>query len=118
MTNRGGGGNRGANVAKWRFRASGGRFAEAAKLYRRSSKGIRGKESADSLGLIEAAAGNLTERREIVARSVSVQAANVPVMQTTPQLLCQLGQFETAGTVCRKGLELAADKTSTSLCRC
>jgi protein O-GlcNAc transferase len=90
----------------------GGRFAEAAKLYRKIIKrNPREANALHSLGLIEAAAGNLTEAAQLMARSVSVQAANVPFMQNYATVLCQLGQFETAGTVCRKGLELDAANT-------
>jgi protein O-GlcNAc transferase len=90
----------------------GGRFAEAAKLYRKIIKrNPREANALHSLGLIEAAAGNLNEAAQLMARSVSVQAANVPFMQNYATVLCQLGQFETAGTVCRKGLELDAANT-------
>ena len=86
-----------------------GRFAEAAKLYRKViKKNPREANALHSLGIIESAGGNLTEAAQLMARSVSVQPANIQFIQNYVTVLCQLGQFETAGTVCRRGLELDA----------
>jgi predicted O-linked N-acetylglucosamine transferase (SPINDLY family) len=41
-----------------------------------------------------------------MARSLSVQATNVPFMQNYATVLCQLGEYQTAATVCLKGLQL------------
>jgi len=86
-----------------------GKFAEAAKLYRKVIKRQpREANALHSLGIIEAAAGNLAEAAQLMARSVSVQATNIQFIQNYVTVLCQLGQFETASTACRKGLELDA----------
>jgi tetratricopeptide (TPR) repeat protein len=43
-----------------------------------------------------------------MARSLEVQPKNIQFIQNYVTVLCQLGQFETASTVCRRGLELDA----------
>ncbi|SDS06307.1 tetratricopeptide repeat protein [Bradyrhizobium canariense] len=84
-----------------------GKFAEAAKLYRKIIKrNPRESNALHSLGIIEAADGNLGEAARLMARSLSVQTTNVQFMQNYATVLCQLGDFETAGGVCLKGLEI------------
>jgi len=84
-----------------------GKFAEAAKLYRKVIKrNPREANALHSLGIIEAAAGNRTEAAQLMARSVSVQPANIQFIQNYVTVLCQLGQFETASAACGKGLGL------------
>jgi protein O-GlcNAc transferase len=83
-----------------------GKFAEAAKLYRKIIKRNPTESHAlHSLGIIEAASGNSAEAARLMARSLSVQPANVQFMQNYATVLCQLEQYETAGAVCLKGLE-------------
>jgi protein O-GlcNAc transferase len=85
----------------------GGKFAEAAKLYRSVIKANpREADALHSLGLIEAAKGNAAEAAGLMARSLSVQPANVQFMQNYATVLCQLGEYETAIEVSSKGLEL------------
>ena len=84
-----------------------GKFAEAAKLYRKIIKrNPREAHALHSLGIIEAADGNTAEAARLMARSLSVQATNVPFMQNYATVLCQLGEYQTAATVCLKGLQL------------
>src|SRR5215475_11502818 len=84
-----------------------GKFAEAAKLYRKViRRNPREANALHSLGIIEAAAGNLKEAAELMARSVSVQPGNIQFIQNHVTVLCQLGQFEAASAACGKGLEL------------
>jgi protein O-GlcNAc transferase len=84
-----------------------GKFAEAAKLYRKIiRRNPRAAPALHSLGIIEAANGNRTEAAQLMARSLAVQAANVPFMQNYATVLCQLEQFEAAAEVCLKGLAL------------
>jgi predicted O-linked N-acetylglucosamine transferase (SPINDLY family) len=83
-----------------------GRFAEAAKLYRKVvRKNPREANALHSLGLIEAASGNRLEAAQLMARSVALQPANIQFIQNHATVLCQLGQFETASEACRNGLE-------------
>ena len=83
-----------------------GKFADAAKLYRKVIKwNPRESNALHSLGIIEAANGNLAEAARLMARSLSVQAANIQFMQNYATVLCQLGDYETAGAVCLKGLQ-------------
>jgi len=85
----------------------GGKFADAAKLYRKIIK--RNPKEANalhSLGLIEAASGNRAEAAQLMARSLQVQAGNVQFIQNYATVLCQLGQFKTASDICLKGLEV------------
>jgi predicted O-linked N-acetylglucosamine transferase (SPINDLY family) len=82
-----------------------GRFAEAAKLYRKVLKRHpREPNALHSLALIESAAGNLTEAAQLMARSLAVQPDNIQFIQNYVTVLCQLGRFETAGAECAKGL--------------
>jgi protein O-GlcNAc transferase len=84
-----------------------GKFADAAKLYRKIIK--RNPKEANalhSLGLIEAASGNRAEAVQLMARSLQVQAGNVQFMQNYATVLCQIGQFKTASDICLKGLEV------------
>jgi protein O-GlcNAc transferase len=91
-----------------------GKFAEAAKLYRKIIKrNPREPHALHSLGIIEAAGGNSAEAARLMARSLSVQPANIQFMQNYATVLCQLEQYETAGAVCLKGLE--ADRTNVYL---
>jgi predicted O-linked N-acetylglucosamine transferase (SPINDLY family) len=84
----------------------GGKFAEAAKLYRKIIKrNPRQAHALHSLGIIEAADGNHAEAARLMARSLSVQPANIPFMQNYATVLCQLGEYKTAGEVCLRGLE-------------
>lgn len=83
-----------------------GKFAEAAKLYRKIIKrNPRQAHALHSLGIIEAANGNHAEAARLMARSLSVQATNIQFMQNYATVLCQLEQYETASAVCLKGLE-------------
>ena len=89
-----------------------GKFAEAAKLYRKVIKrNPREANALHSLGLIEAAAGNLAEAAQLMARSVSVQPNNIQFIQNHVTVLCQLGQFATASEACLKGLALDGANT-------
>lgn len=84
-----------------------GRFAEAAKLYRKVIKrNPKQPHALHSLGIIEAANGNLAEAARLMARSLSAEAANLDFMQNYATVLCQLGQFETARQVCISGLAI------------
>src|ERR1700733_9174013 len=92
----------------------GGKFAEAAKLYRKIIKrNPRQSHALHSLGIIEAADGNHAEAARLMARSLSVQPANIPFLQNYATVLCQLGEYKTAGEVCLRGLE--ADGTNAYL---
>jgi protein O-GlcNAc transferase len=83
-----------------------GKFAEAAKLYRKVIKSNPGEAHAlHSLGIIEAANGNRAEAAHLMARSLSVQTTNIQFMQNYATVLCQLEQYEAATAVCLKGLE-------------
>ena len=67
----------------------GGKFAEAARLYRKIIKrNPREANALHSLGIIEAADGNLAEAARLMARSSSVQPANIPFMQNHATVLC------------------------------
>jgi predicted O-linked N-acetylglucosamine transferase (SPINDLY family) len=91
-----------------------GKFAEAAKLYRKIIKrNPREPHALHSLGIIEAASGNAAEAARLMARSLSVQTTNVQFMQNYATVLCQLEQYEAARAVCLKGLE--ADGTNVYL---
>jgi protein O-GlcNAc transferase len=91
-----------------------GQLAEAEKLYRKIIKFNPGQPHAlHYLGTIEAANGNNAEAARLMARSLSVQTANIQFMQNYATVLCQLGQYETASAVCLKGL--AADRTNAYL---
>jgi protein O-GlcNAc transferase len=84
-----------------------GKFAEAAKLYRKIIKSNpREAHALHSLGIIEAAGGNHAEAARLMARSLAVQTTNIPFMQNYATVLCQLQQFEAAGAICLKGLQL------------
>ncbi len=84
-----------------------GRFAEAAKLYRKVIKrNPKQPHALHSLGIIEAANGNLAEAARLMARSLSAEPANLDFMQNYATVLCQLGQFETARQVCMSGLAI------------
>ena len=90
----------------------GGKFAEAAKLYRKIiRRNPRAAHALHSLGIIEAASGNRSEAAQLMARSLAVETANVPFMQNYATVLCQLEQFEAATEVCLKGLALEGDNT-------
>jgi protein O-GlcNAc transferase len=83
----------------------GGKFAEAAKLYRKIiRRNPRAAHALHSLGIIEAANGNRAEAAQLMARSLAVETANVSFMQNYATVLCQLEQFEAATEVCLKGL--------------
>jgi protein O-GlcNAc transferase len=83
-----------------------GKFAEAAKLFRKILKRNPSEPHAlHSLGIIEAEGGNAAEAARLMARSLSVQPTNIQFMQNYVRVLCQLGDYQTAGTVCLKGLE-------------
>jgi protein O-GlcNAc transferase len=59
-----------------------GKFAEAAKLYRKIIKSNpRESNALHSLGIIEAAGGNSAEAARLMARSLAVQTTNVQFMQ-------------------------------------
>jgi protein O-GlcNAc transferase len=91
-----------------------GKFADAAKLYRKIIKRNPTQSHAlHSLGIIEAADGNRAEAARLMARSLSVQPANVPFMQNYATVLCQLEEYKTASEVCLRGLE--ADGSNTYL---
>jgi protein O-GlcNAc transferase len=91
-----------------------GQLAEAGKLYRKIIKFNPGQPHAlHYLGTIEAANGNNVEAARLMARSLSIQTANVQFMQNYATVLCQLGQYETAGAVCLKGL--VTDRTNAYL---
>jgi hypothetical protein len=82
-----------------------GKFAEAAKLYRKViKKNPREANALHSLALIEAAAGNRAEAAQLMARSLAVQPKNIQFIQNYVTVLCQIGKFETASTECRRGL--------------
>src|SRR6266702_7336149 len=86
-----------------------GKFAEAAALYRKIIKrNPREAHALHSLGLIEAANGNPAEAARLMARSWSVQPANIQFVQNYATVLCQLGQYEAASAACLKGLEIDA----------
>src|SRR5262245_50501152 len=86
-----------------------GKFAEAAKLYRKVIKRHpREANALHSLALIEAAAGNRAEAAQLMARPLAVQPKNIQFIQNYVTVLCQLGQFEAASTAGRRGLELEA----------
>ena len=92
----------------------GGKFAEAAKLYRKVIKSNpRQPHALHSLGIIEAADGNNAEAARLMARSLAVQPANIQFMQNYATVLCQLQQYEAASAICLKGL--AADSANTYL---
>ena len=83
-----------------------GKFAEAAKLYRKVIKSNpRQPHALHSLGIIEAANGNNADAARLMARSLSIQTTNLQFMQNYATVLCQLKQYETARAVCLKGLE-------------
>jgi protein O-GlcNAc transferase len=84
-----------------------GRFAEAAKAYRKVIKrNPKQPHALHSLGVIEAANGNYGEAAQLMARSLVGEAANLDFMQNYATVLCQLGQFETARQVCVRGLAI------------
>ena len=86
-----------------------GKFAEAAKLYRKViKKNPREANALHSLALIEAATGNRAEAAQLMARSLTVQPKNIQFIQNYVTVLCQIGKFETASTECRRGLEFDA----------
>jgi protein O-GlcNAc transferase len=86
-----------------------GKFVEAAALYRKIIKrNPREAHALHSLGIIETANGNPAEAARLMARSLSVQPANVQFAQNYATVLCQLGQYEAASAVCLKGLEIDA----------
>jgi protein O-GlcNAc transferase len=92
----------------------GGKYADAAKLYRKILKrNPRQSHALHSLGIIEAADGNHAEAARLMARSLSVQPASVPFMQNYATVLCQLEEYKTASEVCLRGLE--ADSTNAYL---
>jgi protein O-GlcNAc transferase len=92
----------------------GGKFAEAAKLYRKVIKwNPRESNALHSLGIIEAANGNPAEAARLMARSLSIQTTNIQFMQNYATILCLLGDYETASAVCLRGLE--ADSTNVYL---
>ncbi|HTB00933.1 MAG TPA: tetratricopeptide repeat protein [Bradyrhizobium sp.] len=83
-----------------------GRFAEAAKLYRKIIKSNpREANALHSLAIIEAANGNRAEAARLMGRSLSVQPTNIQFAQNYATVLCQLQDFATAGAVCLKALE-------------
>lgn len=84
-----------------------GKFAEAARLYRKIIK--RNPKEANalhSLGIVEAAAGNHAEAAQLMARSLQVDKANVLFIQNYATVLCHLGRFKAAGDVCLEGLRV------------
>jgi tetratricopeptide (TPR) repeat protein len=82
-----------------------GKFAEAAKLYRKViKKNPREANALYSLALIEATAGNRAEAAQLMARSLAMQPKNIQFIQNYVTVLCQIGKFETASTECRRGL--------------
>ena len=84
-----------------------GNFADAAKLYRKVIRqDPRQANALHSLGIIESAGGNLADGAALMARSLALQPANIEFIQNYATVLSQLGQFETASSVCLKGLEL------------
>ena len=88
-----------------------GKFADAAKVYRKIIKrNPRQPHALHSLGIIEAANGNQGEAAQLMARSLSVQPTNLDFTQNYASVLCQLGRFEAACEVCRKGLEIDGNR--------
>ena len=89
-----------------------GRFAEAAKLYRKIIKSNpREANALHSLAIIEAANGNPAEAARLMGRSLSVQPTNIQFAQNYATVLCQLGEYKTAGEVCLRGLEADGNNT-------
>jgi protein O-GlcNAc transferase len=84
-----------------------GRFAEAAKAYRKViRRNPKQPHALHSLGVIETANGNHGEAAQLMARSLVVEPTNLDFMQNYATVLCQLGQFETARQVCARGLAI------------
>src|SRR5262245_65441648 len=84
-----------------------GKFAEAAKLYRKViKKNPREANALHSLVLIEAAAGSRAEAAQLMARPLAVQPKNIQFIRNYVTVLCQIGKFKTASTECSRGLEL------------
>jgi predicted O-linked N-acetylglucosamine transferase (SPINDLY family) len=84
-----------------------GKFNDAAKLYRKIIKwNPRSIHALHSLGVIEAANGNLIEAARLMARSLSVQPTNIQFIENYATVLCQLGDYRTALDVSLKACSI------------
>lgn len=91
-----------------------GRYDEAAALYRKIiNRNPRLHHALHSLGVIEAAKGNLKEAASLMVRSLSIQPLNLTFIENCATVLCQMGDYNAALDTCLKGLEV--DKNNTTL---
>lgn len=84
-----------------------GKFSDAATLYRKIIKlNPRSVHALHSLGVIEAANGNLAEAARLMARSLSIQPSNIQFIENYATVLCQLGEYRTALESSLKGCDI------------
>jgi protein O-GlcNAc transferase len=87
------------------------KFSEAAKVYRQILKrNSRNIHALHSLGVIEAANGNLTEAARLMSRSLLIQPTNLQFIENYATVLCRLEDYETALDISLKGCRI--DKTN------
>jgi protein O-GlcNAc transferase len=87
------------------------KFSEAAKVYRQIIKrNSRNIHALHSLGVIEAANGNLTEAAGLMSRSLLIQPTNIQFIENYATVLCRLEDYETALEISLKGCRI--DKTN------
>jgi len=85
----------------------GGKFQEAAELYRKVIKRDPNNPHAlHSLGVIEAAAGNIAVGTKCMARSLMVQPGNLDFIENYATVLCQAGDFAKAAEAAQRGLKI------------
>jgi protein O-GlcNAc transferase len=84
-----------------------GRYNEAAALYRKIIKrNPKNFHALHSLGVIEAANGNLKEAASLMARSLWIQPSTPQFIENYATVLCQMGDYKAALEACLKGLKV------------